>query len=135
MTEPDEATLWARRYWADRSERQGFSEIAEAYRSGKSDKSLRQEARAYRAGQAASAERIKALEEALRKQIALHNSPIINQHLIDAARLEGIRLGLEAAARGANEWQMQIRPCDRFVDDAIRRLDPAAIANGASREP
>ena len=60
---------------------------------------------------------------------------IINQHLIDAARLEGIRLGLEAAARGANEWQMQIRPCDRFVDDAIRRLDPAAIANGASREP
>jgi predicted nuclease with TOPRIM domain len=63
MTEPDEALLSVRRYWADRSERQGFSEIAEAYRSGKSDKSLRQEARAYRAGQAASAERIKALEE------------------------------------------------------------------------
>lgn len=78
--EPDEALLSVRRYWADRSERQGFSEIAEAYRSGKSDKSLQQEARAYRAGQAASAERIKALEES-----------------IDAARLEGIRLGLEAA--------------------------------------
>ncbi|MCA3505076.1 MAG: hypothetical protein IOD05_17855 [Rhodobacter sp.] len=65
--EPDEALLSVRRYWADRSERQGFSEIAEAYRSGKSDKSLQQEARAYRAGQAASAERIKALEEALEK--------------------------------------------------------------------
>jgi hypothetical protein len=62
MTEPDEALLWAREYWADRSERQGFSDIAYAYRSGKSDKSLRQEAHAYRAGQAASAERIKALE-------------------------------------------------------------------------
>ena len=67
MTEPDEALLSVRRYWADRSERQGFSEIAEAYRSGKSDKSLQQEARAYRAGQAASAEKIKALEEALAK--------------------------------------------------------------------
>jgi len=64
MTKPDEALLSVRRYWADRSERQGFSEIAEAYRSGESDKSLRQEARAYRAGQAASAERIKALKEA-----------------------------------------------------------------------
>jgi hypothetical protein len=56
---------------------------------------------------------------------------ILNQHLIDAARLEGIRLGLEAAAEEANKWQMQIRPCERFVDDAIRALDPETIAREA----
>ena len=28
---------------------------------------------------------------------------VLNQHLIDAARLEGIRLGLEAAAREASD--------------------------------
>ena len=56
---------------------------------------------------------------------------VLNQHLIDAARLEGIRLGLEAAAKEADKWQMQIRPCDRFVDDAIRALDPEAIAREA----
>jgi hypothetical protein len=58
---------------------------------------------------------------------------VLNQHLIDAARLEGIRLGLEAAAREANKWQMQIRPCDRFVDDAIRALDPETIAKEADQ--
>lgn len=65
-------------------------------------------------------DRIKALEDALRKQIALHNSPIINQHLIDAARLEGIRLGLEAAAREAE------------IGD-ICLLDPATIAKEADQ--
>ncbi len=76
-------------------------------------------------------DRIKALEDALRKQIALHNSPIINQHLIDAARLEGIRLGLEAAAREAVNWA--VMPAN--FDDAIRLLDPATIAKEADREP
>ncbi|MCA3750603.1 MAG: hypothetical protein IM665_08555 [Phenylobacterium sp.] len=105
--EPDEALLSVRRYWADRSERQGFSEIAEAYRSGKSDKSLQQEARAYRAGQAASAERIKALEES-----------------IDAARLEGIRLGLEAKMR----WQSSSHPALR---PRLLMPDPETIAREA----
>lgn len=42
---------------------------------------------------------------------------ILNQHLIAAARLEGIRLGLEAAAYG----------CDRI----IRALNPDTIAREA----
>ena len=41
--------------------------------------------------------------------------------LIDAARLEGIRLGLEAAAREAVNWA--VMPAN--FDDAIRALDPA----------
>jgi hypothetical protein len=50
---------------------------------------------------------------------------ILNQHLIDAARLEGIRLGLEAAAREADyAWANR-----RYVN--VRRLDPATIAREA----
>jgi hypothetical protein len=54
---------------------------------------------------------------------------ILNQHLIDAARLEGIRLGLEAAARLANDWC--VMPAD--FDDAIRALDPETIAKETAR--
>ena len=56
---------------------------------------------------------------------------ILNQHLIDAARLEGIRLGLEAAARAVDfarensEWQTD--------GDDIRDLDPATIAKEADQ--
>jgi hypothetical protein len=80
-------------------------------------------------------ERIKALEDALRKQIALHNSPIINQHLIDAARLEGIRLGLEAAAREADiDWHdPQSRSQARLTVAHIRDLDPETIAKEADQ--
>jgi hypothetical protein len=52
---------------------------------------------------------------------------VLNQHLIDAARLEGIRLGLEAAAREAVDWA--VMPAN--FDDAIRALDPATIAREA----
>jgi hypothetical protein len=52
---------------------------------------------------------------------------IINQHLIDAARLEGIRLGLEAAAEEAVDWA--VMPAN--FDDAIRALDPETIAKDA----
>jgi hypothetical protein len=45
---------------------------------------------------------------------------VLNQHLIDAARLEGIRLGLEAAAREAE------------IGD-ICLLDPATIAKEADQ--
>ncbi len=62
---------------------------------------------------------------------------ILNQHLIDAARLEGIRLGLETAAReiadredraancpdGGGEWLRT----DHMLAD-IRALDPETIA-------
>jgi hypothetical protein len=49
---------------------------------------------------------------------------ILNQHLIDAARLEGIRLGLEAAAEVADhDWPDPNSP--------IRRLDPETIAREA----
>ena len=73
---------------------------------------------------------------------------VLNQHLIDAARLEGIRLGLEAAAkvaddgsdRIAGEWREGCR-ADNYLqgqsdgmDEAatfIRALDPATIAREA----
>jgi len=74
-------------------------------------------AMAYRAGQAASAERIKALEEA-----------------IDAARLEGIRLGLEAAAQRAGlEWSdPEAERATNIVASTIRALDPDTIAREAA---
>ncbi len=56
---------------------------------------------------------------------------IINQHLIDAARLEGIRLGLEAAAKVAG-FSSGL-PRDIEMRGAIRRLDPATIAKEADQ--
>lgn len=79
---------------------------------------------------------------------------VLNQHLIDAARLEGIRLGLEAAARavdaGAKDWHADIPWIDidypsedhpvvdtiralRTEANAIRALDPATIAKETAR--
>jgi len=48
----------------------------------------------------------------------------INQHLIDAARLEGIRLGLEAAAEEVSSLASL---------EEIRVLDPATIAKETAR--
>jgi hypothetical protein len=63
MTEPDEATLWARENAAKQCDRDREPRIAAAYRQGQyDDDHLKADAEAYRAGQAASAERIKALE-------------------------------------------------------------------------
>lgn len=70
---------------------------------------------------------------------------VLNQHLIDAARLEGIRLGLEAAAREADkgsdrlagEWREGFKADSHLegrsdgMDEAaelIRDLDPTTIA-------
>ncbi len=64
--EPDEALLWARNDWA-----KAFDEfkpfVAARIRQGAEDGHLTEYVRAYRAGQAASAARIKALEEAIRR--------------------------------------------------------------------
>ncbi len=65
MTEPDEATLWAREDAAEQCDRDREPRIAAAYRQGHNDDLLIYEAHAFRAGQAASAERIKALERLL----------------------------------------------------------------------
>ena len=65
MTEPDEATLWARENAAKQCDRDREPRIAAAYRQGHNDDLLIYEAHAFRAGQAASAERIKALERLL----------------------------------------------------------------------
>lgn len=72
MTEPDEATLWAREDWAKVRKAAGgpFQNTdAAEIRAGKKDVwgDVTVRAHAYRAGQAASAERIKALEEELAK--------------------------------------------------------------------
>ncbi|MCA2970986.1 MAG: hypothetical protein INH43_20915 [Acidobacteriaceae bacterium] len=66
MSEPDEAILWARER-AARWQDEGGGLAGPSYRSGKLDDLLGEEVEAYRAGQAASAERIKALEEVLRE--------------------------------------------------------------------
>jgi hypothetical protein len=58
---------------------------------------------------------------------------IINQHLIDAARLEGIRLGLEAAARAAldgsdrldGEWREGCKT-DNHLEGRSDGMDEAA---------
>lgn len=63
MTEPDEALLWARENSAKQCDRDREPRIAAAYRQGQyDDDHLKADAQAYRAGQAASAERIKALD-------------------------------------------------------------------------
>jgi hypothetical protein len=64
---------------------------------------------------------------------------IINQHLIDAARLEGIRLGLEAAAREAESCAAvcteEGMPETAIVlaqhSNEIAALDPTTIAREA----
>ena len=62
MSEPDEALLWARERTATWAEERGRSELALSIRRGERDWTLTDDAEAYRAGQAASAERIKTLE-------------------------------------------------------------------------
>jgi hypothetical protein len=60
---------------------------------------------------------------------------VLNQHLINAARLEGIRLGLEAAAKAADkggftsDWSRAISE----TVSAIRALDPETIAKEADQ--
>lgn len=68
MTEPDEALLYAREQMADDLQQNGGSaEDVAAARAGAFDTLLKVPATFYRAGSAASAERIKALEAALRE--------------------------------------------------------------------
>jgi hypothetical protein len=68
MTEPDEALIWARKNAAGKAKREGKHPLnVSSFLSGKRDYALFRDAHAYRAGQAASAERIKALEEELAK--------------------------------------------------------------------
>lgn len=66
---------------------------------------------------------------------------ILNQHLIDAARLEGIRLGLEAAAKvPATLSNMCAEGSDPqrsydYAEEVIRALNPDTIAKEADNEP
>ena len=54
---------------------------------------------------------------------------ILNQHLIDAARREGIRLGLEAAAKEVVEWDCN--PDVHAIASVISTLNPDTIAREA----
>ena len=60
---------------------------------------------------------------------------ILNQHLIDAARLEGIRLGLEAAERKLHQLaDAATRPSSLILlagGDRIRDINPEPIAREA----
>lgn len=58
---------------------------------------------------------------------------ILNQHLIDAARLEGIRLGLEAAA--AEVWRGALGGLSlEEGTNVIRNLSPDTIAKEAQHD-
>ena len=72
MTDADEALLYAREHWATICDEDCFPEVAEAYRRGVNDEVLATDALFYRAGAAASAERIKALE-AMVAELDRHN--------------------------------------------------------------
>jgi hypothetical protein len=87
MTEPDEALLSVRRYWATICDEDGFPDEAERYRRGENDQTLVNDADFYRAGQAASADRIKALEEAIRRLLAASEPVETYTHEV-AVRLE-----------------------------------------------
>lgn len=67
MTEPDEALLWAREQAKQLREAPNnpTRDLSAEIDAGKHDDELSDMAHGYRAGQAASAERVKALEEAL----------------------------------------------------------------------
>ncbi len=56
------ARKWARNRMATRCDEDGFPEVAETYRRGYRDESLREDVEAYRAGAAASADREEILE-------------------------------------------------------------------------
>ena len=58
---------------------------------------------------------------------------ILNQHLIDAARLEGIRLGLEAAAREGANWFGSLSYGAQEILANIRALDPETSAKETAR--
>jgi hypothetical protein len=80
MTEPDEALIWARERakadWLECDDETGtLHAAAEDFPSGDSDhfEDIEWRAEAYRAGQAASAERIKALEGSIREALRLLN--------------------------------------------------------------
>ena len=65
---------------------------------------------------------------------------ILNQHLIDAARKEGIRLGLEAANKavealvGAGDLHIEEESALEEASIAIRALNPETIAREAALE-
>jgi hypothetical protein len=70
MSEPDEALIWAREDRAGKAKRDFKHPLdVSSFLSGKRDYLLFRDAEAYRAGQAASAERIKALEGALKDSV------------------------------------------------------------------
>jgi len=96
MTKPDEALIWARENAAAHCDQDREPRIAAAYRQGQyDDDHLKADAEAYRAGQAASAERIKALEEAIRRltnMLAESDDPpglimVVTKDLLDARAL------------------------------------------------
>ncbi len=66
MTEPDEALICARRWRCKNLQDLGFPpSLVQSVSEGSTDETLQSFAHGYRAGQAASAERIKALERLL----------------------------------------------------------------------
>lgn len=118
MTEPDEALLHAREHWATICDEDGFPEVAEAYRRGVNDESLATDALFYRAGAAASAERIKELEAELKDtEQDLHDYSVELGRLTSAlnkGHRESVLIGQQMSA------------------ERIKELEEALIKTGAS---
>ncbi len=100
MTEPDEAVLWAR----ERAHEYANPVYWDTIKNGHADHvwGIPEMAKGYRAGQAASAERIKALEEALRRLLAASEPVETYTHEV-AVRLEGAVEHAEALLKEADQ--------------------------------
>ncbi len=94
MTEPDEATVYARERAKERrsAPNNPHRDISAEIDAGKHDDELSDEAHGYRAGQAASAERIKALEAFLRhlREWDQMNPPMTGDHAAHAASIDAL---------------------------------------------
>jgi hypothetical protein len=101
MTEPDEALLWARKRMATRCDEDYFPEVAEAYRRGYRDEFLRDDIEAYRAGAAASADRIKELEARVEELewALLGTIAGVGNHLPDSAKQHNLQVAIKVLKR------------------------------------
>ena len=100
MTEPDEALLWARER-AARWQDEGGGEAGPAYRRGDLDFFLGDEVEGYRAGSAASAERIKELEARVAELewALLETIAEVSNHLPDSAKQHNLQAAIKALKR------------------------------------
>jgi len=116
VSEPDKAILWARERAARWQDESG-GEAGPSYRSGKLDFLLGEEVEGYRAGQAASAERIKALEGLLNHA----------EDLFDWAAQSDCENGVRSLNKAAAATYLADAPATKAAILEIRELTRALL--------